>query len=155
MITCCDIWCNILNHAFVHFHSCINLTPLDLIFGMMLVHDMSNMYKKFHDHLILFCFVFIFLMWISNCVHLVCLYMTWIIWCLSFMSWTWSFLGHLLDGLNVHYARDQLLFWLFDLPLTLVFVLVVCSHQLCLMFQVFSNNDWFGLISWDANYFDH
>jgi uncharacterized integral membrane protein len=78
-----------------------------------------------------------------------------IIWWLCLMNWFWSFWGLFLVWLNVLHVKYWLLFWLFDLPLTLVFVLVVCTHQLCFVFQVFSTNGWLGFTIWDASCFDY
>lgn len=153
----CDNWCHNLYLALMYFHSYFMWSLLDLIFGMMLILNMRSLYKNIHDHWMLFCFNVVFLIWKSNCVHLCLLCFTLIIWWLCLMSWLWSFLGHVLVWLNVLHVKYWLLFWLFDLSLTLVFALVVCTYRLSFVFQVwaFGFDDWCDLIIWDAICFNH
>jgi hypothetical protein len=151
----CDNLCHILDVAFVHFHLHVILALLDFIFGMMLFHDMLCAHKKFHDHLIHFCFNMEFLCLISNCDHIVCLCLILFNWWLCLMIWLGSFWCFLLDWLNMLHMKCWLLFWLFTLPLTLVFALVVCTHLLSFAFQVqaISSNGWCDLLAWDAIHF--
>jgi hypothetical protein len=77
-----------------------------------------------------------------------------IIWWFCLMNWVWSFWGLFLVWLNVLHVKCWLLIWLFDLPFTVVFVLVVCTHQLCLCFRYLALMVGL-LIIWDASCFDY
>lgn len=117
----CDNLCHIFDVAFVHFHTYAIWAPLDLIFGMMLVHNMTNSHKNVHDHWMFFCFDWDFLIWMSNCVHFACPCFTLINWGLCFMNWSWSFWGHFLvlfEGASCEILISVLVIWLaFDLGL--------------------------------------
>ena len=95
-----------------------------------------------------------FYSWCPIVITFVCLCLILIGWWICLMIWLWSFLGHVLTWLNVLHVEHQLLFWLFSFPLTLVFALVVCTHQFCLCFRYLALMVGL-LIIWDASCFDY
>lgn len=123
----CDNLCHTLDVAFVHFWSYINWALLDLIFGMMFVHNMMSSHIKFHSHWMFFYFVLDFLIWLSILCIFVCLCLAWFIWCTYLVNGCWSFWGLLIDCLNLHCVKYWLLFWLLDMVLSLAFTLLLCT----------------------------
>ena len=59
----CDNLCHIFDIGLLHFYSHIIWIFLDLIFCILIVHDMRNLYKKYQSHCMHFWFDVNFLSW--------------------------------------------------------------------------------------------
>jgi hypothetical protein len=117
-----------------------------LIFCVMIMLDVLNFHEFFQNYLNHFCFDWEFSFIMIKCVpwigHWLLLPITWT--CLLIL--VWSFLGLVLDWLNMIRVEFELLFWIFDPPLTLGFDLVVWTYMWALNFRTKHQIPWLMLL---------